>query len=117
MSERDEVLWCPQCRTRQAFNVSGSGRSATCFVCEKEITGTENIRYLAHVALLHYQESRTSREVNVLKCCLMVAQDDGSKEEVEFWLEEIEKQKALECTGKERTLGDFIFEDLERGLR
>ena len=75
MCEHDSILYCPTCRTRQAFNVSGSGRSATCFVCEKEITGTENIRYLTHVALLHYQES-----------------------------------------GKERTLGDFIFEDLEKGL-
>lgn len=76
MCERDEVLYCPKCRTRQVFNVSGSGREAVCMNCEYTVIGTNNVQYLHHMAILHYQDY-----------------------------------------GKERTLGDFIFEDLNLGLK
>jgi len=40
-------------------------------------------------------------ELNKLICCLKIAQDDDSDEEVEFWLKEIEKEKAKEVVAKE----------------
>lgn len=72
MTEYDSVMWCPKCQTRQVFNVSGSGREAICMNCEYTVSGTGNVQYLHHMAVLHHKNSRT--------------------------------------------LGDFIFEDLEKGL-
>ena len=37
-------------------------------------------------------------ELTKLYACLKIAQDDGSDEEVEFWLKEIEREKAKEAT-------------------
>ena len=53
MCESSDTLYCPRCRTRQAFLMSGSGTKGMCLVCGYETKG-ENVKYLKHLGNLHY---------------------------------------------------------------
>ena len=44
MGDYDEILWCEKCDTRQTFNVSGSGRIATCLKCRIEVLDLPELR-------------------------------------------------------------------------
>ena len=44
MTEWDECIWCPTCKTRAMFNVGSTGRVAICMDCGTEIEPTIELR-------------------------------------------------------------------------
>ena len=40
MTESSEILYCPKCKKRESFLMSGSGTKGICLACETEVVNT-----------------------------------------------------------------------------
>ena len=52
MSERDRIIFCPNCNTRQNFNFSSD--IGVCMACSHEVA--RNVQKLSALALYEYEE-------------------------------------------------------------
>lgn len=61
MCETTEILYCVNCKTRQAFLLSSSATKAVCPECGEEIEGLSKIRVMKEAEILDYKKEKETK--------------------------------------------------------